>query len=295
MWCWTPATTRGCWRRRQPRLTGWATRPRWPGPAGGTAARPRPGRVPGEERAWPAGDRRRHGRPTGAVQVFSGGTSLGQGVETVLAQIAADALGIDLAAVSVICGDTERQPFGGGSWASRSTVVGGNAVHAAPARSVSGRARSPRGCSKPRRTDLVSEDGMISVRGDPAHRVTWARSPGPRRGQRVPAARGAGRAVRAAPVRCHAHDLPVRGAHGRGRGGSGYRPGTVLRYLVAYEVGRAVNPMLVEGQLRGGAAQGIGGALLEEFCYDEAASRSRPPSWTTGCRRPPRCRRSTCW
>ena len=51
-------------------------------------------------------------------------------------------------------------------------------------------------------------------------------------------------------------------------------PGTggvqVLRYLVAYEVGRAVNPTLVEGQLRGGAAQGIGGALLEEFCYDEA-------------------------
>jgi aerobic carbon-monoxide dehydrogenase large subunit len=51
-------------------------------------------------------------------------------------------------------------------------------------------------------------------------------------------------------------------------------PGTgrvqVLRYLVAYEVGRAINPMLVEGQLRGGAAQGIGGALLEEFCYDEA-------------------------
>ena len=51
-------------------------------------------------------------------------------------------------------------------------------------------------------------------------------------------------------------------------------PGTgrvqVLRYLVAYEVGRAINPMMVEGQLRGGAAQGIGGALLEEFCYDEA-------------------------
>ena len=43
----------------------------------------------------------------------------------------------------------------------------------------------------------------------------------------------------------------------------------VLRYLVAYEVGRAINPMLVEGQLRGGVAQGIGGALLEEFRYDE--------------------------
>jgi len=51
-------------------------------------------------------------------------------------------------------------------------------------------------------------------------------------------------------------------------------PGTgrvqVLRYLVAYEVGRAINPTMVEGQLRGGAAQGIGGALLEELCYDES-------------------------
>ena len=68
---------------------------------------------------------------SGAVHVFSGGASVGQGIETVLAQIAADALGVDPHAVRVVAGDTAAQPFGAGSWASRSTVVGGSAVHQA--------------------------------------------------------------------------------------------------------------------------------------------------------------------
>jgi carbon-monoxide dehydrogenase large subunit/6-hydroxypseudooxynicotine dehydrogenase subunit gamma len=63
------------------------------------------------------------------------------------------------------------------------------------------------------------------------------------------------------PYGVHAAVVEVDTATGRVR---------VLRYLVAYEVGRAINPMLVEGQLRGGVAQGIGGALFEEFRYDEA-------------------------
>ena len=68
---------------------------------------------------------------SGAVHVYSGGTSLGQGIETVLAQITADALGVDPRTVRVTAGDTAAQPFGAGSWASRSTVVGGSAVHQA--------------------------------------------------------------------------------------------------------------------------------------------------------------------
>ncbi|MGI8447211.1 MAG: xanthine dehydrogenase family protein molybdopterin-binding subunit, partial [Streptosporangiaceae bacterium] len=111
---------------------------------------------------------------TGAVHVFSGGTSLGQGIETVLAQIAADALGVDPGQVSVVNGDTDRQPFGGGSWASRSTVVAGSAVHAAAgavrdrAAEVAARMLEASPC------DLVSEDGRISVRGDPGAGVTLA-------------------------------------------------------------------------------------------------------------------------
>jgi carbon-monoxide dehydrogenase large subunit/6-hydroxypseudooxynicotine dehydrogenase subunit gamma len=207
---------------------------------------------------------------TGAVHVFSGGTSLGQGIETVLAQIAADALRVDPGQVSVVNGDTDRQPFGGGSWASRSTVVAGSAVHAA-AGAVRDRATEVAArMLEAAPGDLVSEQGRISVRGDPGAAVTLAEvaratAPGGRHlrpGE--PAGLSARRRFEVAhmtyPYGVHLAVVDV-------------DPGTggvkVLRYLVAYEVGRAVNPALVAGQLRGGAAQGIGGALLEEFCYDE--------------------------
>jgi carbon-monoxide dehydrogenase large subunit/6-hydroxypseudooxynicotine dehydrogenase subunit gamma len=203
--------------------------------------------------------------------VLSGGTSLGQGIETVLAQIAADALGADPAAVSVICGDTQRQPFGMGSWASRTTVVGGNAVHAA-ARAVRQRATQVAArMLEVAPDDLVAGDGLICVRGDPAASVTLgqvARAAAPpseylRPGE--PAGLSARRRFDVThmtyPYGVHIAVVEVDPGTGRVR---------VLRYLVAYEVGRAVNPTLVEGQLRGGAAQGIGGALLEEFRYDES-------------------------
>ena len=208
---------------------------------------------------------------TGAVHVYSGGTSLGQGIETVLAQIAADALGIDPAAVSVLNGDTDRQPFGGGSWASRSTVVAGSAVHAA-ARAVRDRAAEVAArMLEASPGDLVSDGGAVSVRGDPAARVTLAeiaRATAPasrylRPGE--PAGLSARRRFEVThmtyPYGVHIAVVDVDPGTGRVE---------VLRYLVAYEVGRAINPALVEGQLRGGAAQGIGGALLEEFCYDDA-------------------------
>ncbi len=208
---------------------------------------------------------------SGAVHVYSGGTSLGQGIETVLAQIAADALGVDPAVVNVVNGDTTRQPFGGGSWASRSTVVAGSAVHAA-ARAVRERAAEVAArMLEAAPGDLVSSGAAVSVRGDPAARVTLAeiaRATAPasrflRPGE--PAGLSARRRFEVAhmtyPYGVHLAVVEVDPATGGVR---------VLRYLVAYEVGRAINPALVAGQLRGGAAQGIGGALLEEFGYDEA-------------------------
>jgi aerobic carbon-monoxide dehydrogenase large subunit len=207
---------------------------------------------------------------TGIVRVFSGGTSLGQGIETVLAQIAADALGVDPRAVDVVNGDTELQPFGTGSWASRSTVVAGNAVHQA-ASAV--RARATQLAARileAAEDDLVVTDGTVSVRGDPAVAVGLgdvARAAAPASRYLRPG-EPAGLAARRRfdvthmtyPYGVHFAVVEVDPGTGRVR---------VLRYLVASEVGRAINPMLVEGQLRGGAAQGIGGALLEEFTYDE--------------------------
>ncbi|HJY58678.1 MAG TPA: molybdopterin cofactor-binding domain-containing protein, partial [Streptosporangiaceae bacterium] len=208
---------------------------------------------------------------SGAVHVHSGGTSVGQGIETVLAQIAADALGVDPGIVRVITGDTAAQPFGAGSWASRSTVVGGSAVHQAATavreRAVQLAARILEVAEE----DLDVSGGAVVVRGDPGARVGLAeiaRAAEP--GRRYlkpgePAGLSARRRFEVShmtyPYGAHAAVVAVDPGTGQVR---------VLRYLVAYEVGRAVNPMLVEGQLRGGVAQGIGGALFEEFGYDEA-------------------------
>ncbi len=208
---------------------------------------------------------------SGAVHVLSGGTSLGQGIQTVLAQIAADALGADPGVIRVTTGDTAAQPFGGGSWASRSTVVGGSAVHLAATavreRAVQLAARMLEAAEE----DLDVRDGSVGVRGDPGARVTLAdiaRAAEPasrylRPGE--PAGLSARRRFEAThmtyPYGAHAAVVEVDRGTGQVR---------VLRYLVAYEVGRAVNPMLVEGQLKGGVAQGIGGSLFEEFSYDDA-------------------------
>jgi len=196
---------------------------------------------------------------SGAVHVYSGGTSLGQGIETVLAQIAADALGVDPAVVHVTTGDTVAQPFGAGSWASRSTVVGGSAVHQAAAavrdRAVQLAARILEAAPE----DLELRDGAIAVRGDPGTTLTLAEVAQAAEG--LSARRRFEVSHMTYPYGAHAAVVAVDPGTGQVR---------VLRYLVAYEVGRAVNPMLVEGQLRGGVAQGIGGALFEEFSYDDA-------------------------
>jgi aerobic carbon-monoxide dehydrogenase large subunit len=208
---------------------------------------------------------------SGAVHVYSGGTSVGQGLETVLAQIAADGLGVEPGVVRVTTGDTAAQPFGAGSWASRSTVVGGSAVHLAATavreRAIQLAARILAVAS----ADLEVRDGAVMVRGDAAAQVSFAEiaaaaEPASRHlrpGE--PAGLSARRRFEVShmtyPYGAHAAVVAVDPGTGQVR---------VLRYLVAYEVGRAVNPMLVEGQLRGGVAQGIGGALFEEFTYDDA-------------------------
>ena len=207
---------------------------------------------------------------SGRVRVHSGGTSLGQGIETALAQVVADQLPVDLDRVDVVNGDTLLQPFGTGSWASRSTVLAGNAVQGA------GREVAARMVELTSRMLEVSPDdlelvpGAVQVVGVPGSSATYteiaaAAQPGSRY---LEDGEAAGLSARyrfsidhmTYPYGAHVAVVEI-------------DPGTggvkVLRYLVAYEVGRAVNPALVEDQLRGGVAQGVGGALFEEFSYDE--------------------------
>jgi len=194
----------------------------------------------------------------GTITVHAGGTTLGQGIETVLAQIAAEALGTRPELITVTLGDTDKQPFGTGSWASRSTVVGGSAVHQAALAVRQEALKQAAKALEAAEHDLDLVNGEVVVRGDPAVRVSLAE---------LAKTTQAGLTARRTfevdhmtyPYGVHAAVVSVDEDTGAV---------SVLRYLVAYEVGRAVNPMLVEGQLRGGVAQGIGGALLEEFGYD---------------------------
>ncbi len=207
--------------------------------------------------------------PDGQVTVHSGGTSLGQGIETVLAQIAADRLGVDDTDVRVINGDTDLQPFGMGSWASRSTVVAGSAVDMAAA-AVLAKARRVAACLLGiSEAAVVSAAGRFGTSPGGDGQLTWsdlaaACSPGsPHLGADEEPGLAARRTFNVDhmtyPYGVHVALVDVEPCSGRV---------AVLRYLVAYEVGRAVNPTLVEGQLIGGVAQGLGGALLEEFVYD---------------------------
>jgi len=208
---------------------------------------------------------------TGMVHVHTGGTSLGQGIETVMGQIAADALTVGPDQVRVVNGDTGLQPYGMGSWASRSTVVGGSAVHLA---TVAVRDRAREMASRMLEVsvdDLEVADGIVRVIGDPGTSLAFGEIAraclpgGAHLGRDEPAGLTASRRFEVGhmtyPYGVHLAVVDVDAGTGKV---------SVLRYLVAYEVGRAINPTLVEGQLLGGVAQGVGGALLEEFRYDDA-------------------------
>jgi CO/xanthine dehydrogenase Mo-binding subunit len=192
--------------------------------------------------------------PTGAVEVVTGGASLGQGFETVMAQICADTLGVDYRRVRVVHGQTNRIDHGVGAHATRATVMTGSATHVA---ALKLRARALEVAAQLLQTlpdDLTIAGGRVIRRNAPAGpSLDIGDIPGL-------AAEGWFRTEHMTyPYGVHVAVVAI----DRGTGQV-----TVEKYLIAYDVGRAVNPMLVEGQLVGGFAQGLGGALSEEFRYD---------------------------
>jgi aerobic carbon-monoxide dehydrogenase large subunit len=205
----------------------------------------------------------------GAVEVITGAASVGQGVETVVAQICADALGVDYARVRVTHGRTDRIDFGMGAFASRVTVMTGSATRIA-ALDVRAKALDVAAEMLQQPADRLDvRDGEVVVKGGTGPSVSLAavaRALAPTsklRGARTPGLAADGWFFSdhmAYPYGVHIAVVRV----DRETGGV-----TVERYLVAYDIGKAVNPMLVEGQIAGGFAQGIGGTLLEEFHYDE--------------------------
>jgi CO/xanthine dehydrogenase Mo-binding subunit len=200
----------------------------------------------------------------GSIEVITGAASLGQGVETSIAQICADELGVDIDAIRVTHGQTDRIDRGMGAFATRVTVMTGSATSMAAAEVREKAVEQAARLLEANPADLRIERGRIEVEGSPD-------GPSMTFGEVAAAAIEAGGELTATaefntnhmtyPYGVQAAVVEIDPDTGACR---------VTDYLVGYDIGRSVNPMLVEGQLVGGVAQGIGGALLEAFRYDES-------------------------
>jgi CO/xanthine dehydrogenase Mo-binding subunit len=216
---------------------------------------------------------------SGRVEIRTGATSQGQGQETTLAQVAASVLGVDLDRIRVRHGDTALIPFGSGTYASRAAIMAGNAVRLASQAVRDAALETAATLLQTDASSLRLEGGAAVVADDPARSVSLgdiarALAPGSTLLKASPAdaqfedAAGlaATRYVRAVPAGAavfavHLAEVAVDPATGEI---------AVTRALVAADVGRAINPAIVEGQLVGGFLQGLGGTLLEELAYDDA-------------------------
>ena len=203
-----------------------------------------------------------------SVAVYLGIATLGQGHETVMAQICADGLGVPMEWITVFHGSTDLMPYGGGTYSSRGTVMAGNAVHLTAA------ALKEKLLQLAARR-LETEPGGLEFRSGRVHAAGTDRAllglgellemtrPGKVSGGGAPGLE--------ATEYFHTDRLTY--TYGGHLAHVAVDPETgqveILRYLVLEDVGRCVNPLLVHGQALGAAAQGIGGTLLEELAYDE--------------------------
>jgi CO/xanthine dehydrogenase Mo-binding subunit len=196
----------------------------------------------------------------GRARAFVGSASVGQGVETVLAQICADALTVPFEVVEVVHGDTDLVPRGMGSFGSRTTSLGGAAVMRAAQALRERIMRQAAEELEASERDLVIDGDSVAVAGSPGARVPLAQLlEGP--GGWLEEESVFESEDMSFPYGLHLVAVEVDVETGEV---------DLKRYAVAYDVGRAINPQLVAGQVVGGAAQGVGGALFEELAYDEA-------------------------
>ncbi len=217
---------------------------------------------------WESGKVQVH--PTGGVTVFTGSSPHGQGVVTSFSQIVASKLGIPMENVDVVHGDTGRVQFGMGTYGSRSLSVGGSALVVSLEKVIAKAKRIAAHLLEASDEDVVFENGEFSVQGVPAKTVAW------------------GDVTLMAYL---AHNLPE-GMEPGLEETSFYDPanfvfpfGThvavveidretgeveLVRYVAVDDCGNVINPMIVDGQVHGGVAQGIGQALWEEAVYDES-------------------------
>jgi aerobic carbon-monoxide dehydrogenase large subunit len=206
----------------------------------------------------------------GNVTAATGVGTQGQGHFTSFAQIVADQVGVDVTAVRVVTGDTGVFRWGTGTFASRGAVVAGNAFHAA---AVLVREKILELAAKlfeviPEQIELA--DGRVSVRGDAtrtlslgelaarANPLRGAVQPGTEPGLEATAYFGPARGCTASGVHAMIIEVDIETALVE-----------VKRYVVVHDCGRVINPLIVDGQIHGGVAHGIGNAFYEKLVYDE--------------------------
>ncbi|MFQ5829877.1 MAG: xanthine dehydrogenase family protein molybdopterin-binding subunit [Candidatus Methylomirabilia bacterium] len=208
--------------------------------------------------------------PSGHAQVFVSSVSQGQGHATTLGQLAADALGFPLDAITLVSGDTDRCPFGSGTFASRGAAGVGDAVLLA-ARSVREKAvRIAALLLEADAHDVEAADGRFQVRGAPDRFLPWSAVARAAHYPPVSLLNAGGepgleatRGFSPTPTFSYAtHVAAVEVDHETGQV-------SILRYLIVEDCGPMINPTVVEGQTAGGVTQGIGVALLEALVYDE--------------------------
>lgn len=208
---------------------------------------------------------------TGEVTVVTGAVDIGQGLTTALAQIVADELGIGIDRVRVVCGDTARIPHGVGTYASRAAVMAGNAA-ANATRQVRRKAIAAAAhVLEVAPDDIEWVDGVARVRGAPGRElaladIAAALAPGHRH------RRGADLEPTLESRHYYENEHPPF-AYGVHAVLASIDPETgavhVDKYVVVSDAGRLINPTIAEGQIVGGIAQGLGGALLEDLRYDD--------------------------
>ena len=208
---------------------------------------------------------------SGKVLVTTGATPQGQGHVTTMAQIAAHELGINVDDVTVITGDTGAIPFGIGTFASRVAVNAGNSI-ALAAREVREKALTiAANLLEANKDDLELAQGSVFVRGAPARSISLGvlalTAAGARPGYTLPSGVQPG-------LQATHYFSPSQAAYASGAHvitvEVDVRTGDVkiLDYAVAHDCGRMINPMIVEGQVQGGVAHGIGNSFYEELIYD---------------------------
>ena len=205
----------------------------------------------------------------GRISATTGASPHGQGNETTFAQMLADQFGVPLEHITILHGDTGVVKQGIGTFGSRSQAVGGTALHMAGAKVKTKMAKFAAALLEAHEDDLVFENGMISVKGSPASGKSFA-SVASHAYIPVPLPEGLEPGLsdeaffepanNTYPFGCHIAMLEIDRETGET---------TLLKFVAVDDAGNLINPLIVEGQIHGGLAQGIGQALIEEVVYSD--------------------------